>query len=326
MTLKDRAKEAQDQAKVLAEAVSTGKDPDLIRLEQLAADLHAKGIDFAIEHGRVLTAAVDRDREVNLDIDGNRIRLGIVSDTHGGSKYEQLTALRHFYGYADERKVHAFIHAGDITQGPDRMHRGMELEVHAHGAEAQVGYVVATYPKSNRKNVKTYLISGNHDDSFLKDNGANVVRMITAARPDIVYAGQDAAYVTFNGLRMYVVHPDGGGAYAKTYKLQKLAATLPIERNVRLILCGHYHNFGMTLERDTLAIMLPCFQAQYPWLARKALHPDIGGLILEITMDNAGNPIRIQHELVRYQPIDDDWDHEISASVSRGWRPDGPEV
>lgn len=303
------------------EAEVSGKDPDLAGLERHAANLHAKGFDFTVEHGKVIAGA-RAAAETAVDFGKDRIRLGIVSDTHGGSKYEQQTALRAFYRYGDDEKVDAFLHLGDVTQGPDQMHRGMELEVHAHGAEAQVAYVKLVYPKSARKGVKTYVLGGNHDSSFAKNGGANVVRQIATDRPDMVYVGQDAAYLTIQGLRTYLIHPDGGGAYAKTYKLQKIAATLPLERRVALLLCGHWHNFAVTRERDTHALMLPCFQSQYPWLARKALHPDIGGLIVDLWLDDAGRLARIRHELVSFPVVENDWDHEASAAVSRAWSPE----
>lgn len=304
-----------------------GRDPDLVRLEELAAALHAKGVDFRVEHGAVVTpkSATDRDRDVTVDLGRDHYRIGVVSDTHGGSKYEQLTALRSFYRYADEREVDFFLHAGDVTQGPDRMHRDQYLGVHAHGSDQQVDYVAATYPRSER-GTKTYVITGNHDDSFLNEGGTNVVRQLCAKRDDWVYVGQDAAYLTIGGLRTYITHPDGGGSYAKSYKLQKLASSLPVEKDVRLILSGHYHSYAATLERGTYALMLPCFQSQYSWLARKFLHPDIGGLILDIWLDDAGRVARIAHELVTYPALEDDWDHEVSAQVSRAWSSAGLEL
>jgi predicted phosphodiesterase len=300
------------------QAEAEGKDPRLATLEALAAELHSEGIDFAVEAGKLRTSRPDRDRTTTVDLGSDHIRLGIVSDTHGGSRYEQLTALRSFYAYADSQKVDAFIHAGDMTQGSDRMHKGMELEVHAHGADAQVAYVVKTYPVP-RKGVKTYAIAGNHDDSFLKDGGINVVRRIAAQRPDIVYIGQDAAYLTLGNLRMYVVHPDGGGSYAKSYKPQKLSESLPLDRRVALLLIGHYHNWGMFRQKDTVSLMLPCFQSQYAWLARKALHPDVGGIIADIWMDADGRIRRFRSEVVDYPSLEEDYDTEASLAAGRGW-------
>jgi predicted phosphodiesterase len=218
--------------------------------------------------------------------------------------------------------VDAFIHAGDATQGSDRMHLGMEHEVLAHGSDAQVSYVARTYPKSER-GAKTLIISGNHDASFLKDGGSNVVRQIVSARPDMVYLGQDAAYLTIGSLRAYVVHPDGGGAYAKSYKGQKFSESLPVDKDVRLLLLGHYHNYVSFMQRETAVFQLPCFQSQYSWLARKGLHPDIGGIILDLWLDDDGRLARVSHEVVRFPALENDWDHEASAEVNRGWSSKG---
>lgn len=306
---------------------ANGKDPRFAELERLASELYGEGKDFRVESGRVLQSPKDRDRdrETSIDLGKEHLRFGLVSDTHGGSKFEQLTALRRFYEHADEAEVDAFIHAGDTTQGSDRMHLGMEHEVHAHGSDAQVSYVAATYPRSQR-NAKTYMISGNHDASFLKDGGSNVVRQIAASRPDIEYLGQDAAYLNIGNLRAYVVHPDGGGAYAKSYKGQKFSESLPQDKDVRLLLLGHYHNYVSFMQRETAVFQLPCFQSQYSWLARKGLHPDVGGIILDLWLDDAGGIRRMSHEVVRFPALTDDWDHDVSADINRGWSSRGLDV
>lgn len=314
--------ELEDELDALRPA--DGKDPRFAELERLAQELYADGKEFRIEHGRILRSQHDRerDRETNIELGKEHMRFGLVSDTHGGSKFEQLTALQRFYRHADEAELDAFIHAGDATQGSDKMHLGMEHEVHAHGSDAQVSYIAATYPRSQR-GAKTYMISGNHDASFLKDGGSNVVRQIAAGREDIVYLGQDAAYLNIGNLRAYVVHPDGGGSYAKSYKGQKFSESLPQEKDVRLLLLGHYHNYVAFMQRETAVFQLPCFQSQYSWLARKGLHPDIGGLILDLWLDDDGRVARMSHEVVRFPSLEDDWDHEVSAEVNRGWNSKG---
>jgi predicted phosphodiesterase len=302
------------------------RDPDLEELKELAGRLHTKGLDFVVEGGRVVLGAkvpaIGAPEHV-ITHASERLRIGVVSDTHGGSKFEQLTALRDFYRQADEAEVDFFVHGGDATQGSDKMHRDQYLGLHAHGADAQAGYVAAVYPRSER-GVPTYMIGGNHDGTFLNDAGVNVVRRIAADRQDIIHLGDDAVYLRVAGLLAYVAHPMGGGAYAKSYKLQKFAEALPPDPPVALCLVGHYHSYAMTIERpNTLAMMLPCFQAQYAWLARKGLYPDIGGIILNVWLDDQGRPEKLRHELIRYQPRDDDWDREVSSEMSHRWSKKG---
>jgi predicted phosphodiesterase len=297
---------------------------DLEELGRLAAELHAKGVDFHVVDGKLVTEKhpTDRDRSLLLDIGKEHIRLAVVSDTHSGSHYEQLSALRSFYRHADDLEVDAFVHCGDWTQGSDRMHLDQPYQVHAHGADQQAKYVIATYPRSER-GVKTYGITGNHDESFLKDGGINILRKIADAREDIVYVGQTGAYFSFGPVNSYVVHPRGGMPYARSYRLQKFIEQLPISRQIHLLLMGHLHSYALVQEHGVTAMLVPCFQSQYGWMAAGALHPAVGGLIIDIWLTDAGGVGRLAHELVRFQHVPDDWDQDVSHEVNRGWSPDG---
>lgn len=300
-----------------AQARETGEDVRLLEFRRLAAELYASGVDVSADAGQVTVGRQPAsEREIALDFGKEHIRLGLVSDTHGGSKFEQLTALSRFYAEAIDAGVDAFVHAGDWTQGSVKMHRDQYLGLHAFSAEAQVAYVAAVYPHAP---VPTYGIGGNHDDSFLADGGANVVRQIAARRDDIVYAGQDAAYLSVGGLRMYVQHPDGGGAYAKSYKPQRLSEALPIDKGVALHLIGHYHNWGLFRQQRTQVVMLPCFQGQYSWLARKGLHPDVGGVILDLWLDDDGYAAQMSVTPRFYATLEDDWNRDASHAADPTW-------
>lgn len=309
----------------MVEARASAKDPDLYDIEDAVRRLRARGVDFRVEGDKVITAnrPLDRDLSVALDIGKDHIRLGIVSDTHGGSHYEQLTALRTFYRYADEQGVDAFIHGGDMTQGSDKMHLEQPYQVHVHGADQAANYVIATYPRSSRPDIQTFVMDGNHDDSFLKDGGINIVRRISDARPDMKYLGQTSAYLSIGRLNAYVVHPRGGMPYAKSYRLQKFVEQLPISRKIHLMLMGHLHSYAAVQEHGVTGLLLPCFQSQYGWMASGALHPDIGGIVLDVWLTDEGGVGRIAHEFVRFQAQVDDWDRGVSYEVARGWTPDG---
>ena len=237
-----------------------------------------------------------------------------MSDPHLGSKYEQLSALKDFYHQASDRGVHRFLNAGDMMQGIYK-NRQMSQAIHAHGADAQTEYAALVYPRGE-DDQETDAISGNHDFTFYRDSGVNVVRALSAKRSDIVYRGMDAAYLTIDGIRLYIAHPDGGGAYAKSYKPQKFTEAIPRGKGVQIVGIGHYHTWGTFEWQSVIALMLPCFQGQYPWLIRKGLYPTIGGVILEVWHDGA-NINRVRHELIHYPERENDWDHEASRAVER---------
>lgn len=241
------------------------------------------------------------------------IRFGIVSDTHGGSKFEQNTALHDFYDYALGRGARFMVHAGDVTQGSDKMHLGMEMEVHAHGAAAQAQYVTESYP---RNGLLTYMIGGNHDASFWKDGGSSIVRQITERRDDMVYLGQDAAHFSVEGIRAYVLHPEGAGSMLA---LQKFADSLPRGKDVQLLIAGHTHQYGAARQRDTTILRVPCFQGRYAWMGRKGLVPDIGGVLVDLWLTEDGRIDRIAHEVKFYDEATGDWDREASDRVNAPW-------
>ncbi len=296
-----------DKAKTVI-AETSDKDPRLVQLEDLARQLHAEGVEITIDRGQILPPQPKHDSTYELQLGSeNHLRLGVVSDTHLGSRFEQLSALRRFYQYGTDCGVRAFLHAGDWLQGVYSK-RKFTQAVHAYGADAQVAYAAAVYPKAD---VPTYGITGNHDDTFYIDSGANTLRQLAALREDIIYLGQDACHLTIDGLRIYLIHPEGGGSYAKTYRPQKVVEALPRDKEVQLALIGHFHNRASFDWQDMEVIMLPCFQGQYGWLVRKALYPSIGGVILDIWYD--GDSItRITQEFVRYKELAHDWDEEAS--------------
>lgn len=304
---------ALDEALVETIASKENRDPVLVRLEMAAREAHAAGYDFEFQDG-VIIPPRENIEHASIDFGDKHFSIGVVSDTHCGSRFEQRSALHRFYEYA-EPSVDCFLHAGDLLQGPDNMHPGMSLEVHAHGADAQVNYVVEDYPYSPKG---TYVLGGNHDASFLKNGQTNVIRRVSERRDDIHRLGQDAAYVNLGGLKAFGIHPAGGGSYAKSYKGQKISET--IEDEIGLILIGHYHHSDAHWRKRTKVRMLPCFQGKYAWLAAKSLDPEVGGIIMDIWLDSHGRIARYREEEVRFDEISHDWNHDASDRAADTWQ------
>lgn len=236
----------------------------------------------------------------------HRIKFGLISDTHLGSRFQQLTLLRTAYKIFEEEKVEFVIHAGDIVDGI-RMYAGQEHEVFLEGADQQRDYAVENYPES--KKFKTYIIAGNHDMKFKKLAGYNILRHICADRDDLVFKGEVGSH-TFRvkNLTFEVIHPSGGVPYAKSYKLQKLIEggigdiinRLRITKDLGTIpqffIAGHLHIVNYTPHLGVLGFMLPCLQAQTPYLLAKGLAPELGIWILTVQCDDDWNVTRILHD------------------------------
>lgn len=216
-----------------------------------------------------------------------RVRIGIVSDTHIGSKYQQSTLLARFMRYAaEEAEVDLFIHGGDFTDGPFEAHRGAIHEMWTGTYDGQREAAVNTFPKTG---IETKVISGNHDEFYLGNAGGDIVRDICDRRDDLTFIGNSVGYVRFGDVLLMVTHPHEGIGYALSYKLQRHIEALAPENKPHILVEGNFHKAcHLPGWRNVEAFLLPSFQSQTGWMARKALASIVGGLILEFGVDSKG--------------------------------------
>ena len=207
--------------------------------------------------------APEETNEYVVDWQGDRvIRFGVVSDTHLGSKWQQLTHLNTLYDMFDREGIDTVYHAGDVTEGVN-MRRGHEFEVFVHGADAQVEYVIEKYPR--RSGIVTKFITGNHDHSAIKHAGHDIGVAIANKRSDMVYLGRSQAkvYLTPNCV-LEINHPLDGAAYALSYGLQKMIDAMSGGEKPNIYLGGHHHKAMYLFYRNIHAFECGTTQAQTP--------------------------------------------------------------
>lgn len=227
------------------------------------------------------------DNEYIKDWDGTQyIKIGIVSDTHIGSKHQQLTRLSETYDRFLEEGITDVYHAGDLTEG-FKMRRGHEHEIFLMGADAQIEYVVANYPKYD--SIKTHFIIGNHDLSHMISGGTDIGKRIAENRPDMNYVGalNSKIYLTPNCI-MELNHPLDGASYALSYAIQKMADSYSGDAKPNILINGHHHKMLYCFYRNIHCIEAGTFEAQTPWMRGKRIAAHMGGLILHIRVDTEG--------------------------------------
>lgn len=245
-------------------------------------------------------------REVDLShIRGDRVRIAVVSDTHLGSKYQQVTALERFLRYAKNQRVRAILHCGDVTDGPYMRHRNPD-EVWLHTWTAMRDYAVEALP---RLGVPWYVIAGNHDDWWTLDGGPDIVEAICAARDDMTYLGRAQGFLRFGEVVVELAHPNMGTAYALSYHLQRHVEGMPPEEKPHIYLAGNWHKaVHLPAYRNVEAFAVPAFQSRTHWMRGKRLASVVGGLILEFGAVTKGlaPSVRVEWVLER-EPMPDDW-------------------
>jgi len=233
------------------------------------------------------------------------ITKGIVSDAHLGSKYQQLTALKHFYSLLRERNIAESLNVGDTTDGLYRDRPEHIYETFMHGAEEQIEYAVDVWPhftlSDGETEHKTRMIDGNHDFTHTRNSGIRSGKIIAAARKDMEYLGYGKARIMLTpNCPLDMLHPIDGKAYALSYKLQKNIDTMQGGTKPKILLVGHYHTFCYILYRNIHAIMLPCFQAQSTWASQKSLAVQVGGMIMTCRVSKDGDVLSLLPEIVPY--------------------------
>jgi predicted phosphodiesterase len=252
------------------------------------------------------------NKNVKHFVKGNHVKVGMISDTHIGSKMQQLTYLRDFYHLCAEEGVDTIYHAGDVFAGNGKIYRGQEFEIFINGIDECVNYFCEEYPKID--GITTKFITGNHDLSWYTQQGIDVGKQIELRRDDLEYMGQLASYVEITtsdnkpGPRMYLIHPDAGASYARSYKPQKIVEGLSSENKPEILAIGHYHVSGYFDIRNVHVFLASCFEAQTPYLKRKSLMPNIGGWILDLEITDDNSIVSIVQKYIKYfTPIPHDY-------------------
>ena len=234
------------------------------------------------------------------------LKIGIVSDSHLCSISQQKTHLNTTYDIFENEGITSVYHCGDLLAGVG-VYPGQDDEIFRHTQEDQTDYAIEHYPQ--RKGIKTYTISGNHDLVFLKRRGGDPIKRLSLERKDIIYLGRYSATVQLaKNCSMYLLHPDGGKAYALSYKPQKLVESFEGGAKPNIACMGHYHSYDLCCPRNVWSIMVPCFETSTLFTRRKFIEPVVAGLILELDFTEDGAIQRLRQECIKYLvPIEHDY-------------------
>ena len=245
---------------------------------------------------------IHEDRDTQIKFKGTFVKFGVISDTHLGSKYQNLTYLKEYYKFVKDNGGQFVLHAGDLVDG-EGVFRGQEYETFLHGFDENVSYVVENYPNG----LPTYFISGNHDVSWFVKGGADIGESVSKQRGDLIYLGQLGAYIYLNKVKVYLVHAMGSPAYALSYKVQKLVEGFSSENKPNILIVGHFHSSFQALVRNVYCMHPSSFQGQSPFLRRMAIFPVIGGYLIEMHADKHGINRFKSEFLPFYVPLKNDY-------------------
>ena len=222
--------------------------------------------------------------------------VGVITDTHLCSVAERLDVLNDAYDEFARRGIKTVLHCGDMSDGWKEYRNHINF-VHHHGDQEQAKYVIENFPR--RKDITTYTIGGNHDDSYgaskidrlsLVVNGFHHHGRHIEGRKDIKYLGQYSHYLIFpQEVRVHLLHPRGNNAYSLSYKQQKRAEAFAKNERPDLQLSGHFHTYCHIVHDSTHMIACPGMQDETEYFKRLGFARSIGFMVLRYNIDKFVN-------------------------------------
>jgi len=305
----DMARDFLDRSKesVTIESLADAMDVSPRRAREVIGRLQEEGFRVDEDENQPGTVRLNKlpPASVNvtrLRISGDEITLGIVSDTHIGSREQALDELHTTYAEFEARGIDTVLHAGDLVAGVG-IYRGQVangLLPGMHTYKEQVDYAVEVYPRIS--GMTTYIIAGNHDiEGEAGRIGADPVQAVCHRRRDFVYCGAYHGSVELpNGAHATMVHGRGGGGYAISYKPQRYIEGLPPGRKPALLIHGHYHVAGWFEHRSVPSLLAGCFEWQTDLLVRLGLQPAVGAWVVKLRLGDDGSVVGIVPEWIKY--------------------------
>ncbi len=219
-----------------------------------------------------------------ISFEGERIRIGGITDTHFGSIYTDPDMTFQAFDEFKKEKVDFIVHCGDITEGMSNR-AGHVYELSHIGYASQKQEAVRVLKEAP---AKLYLIDGNHDRWFEKSSGALIVEDI-AKELGAVYLGQDEGDISLKGkASLKLWHGIDGSSYALSYRLQKIIEAFSGGEKPCVLMTGHVHKSIYIFERNIHSYGLGTLQQQSKWMRGRRIAAHVGFWIIDIWVADKG--------------------------------------
>ena len=239
-------------------------------LDSYGSALNFDGVLYHVSRSTLPEYGINQ--KLTLDKDET---IGILGDTHLCSKYSAVASLHEYYDKLDEAGVKKAFHAGDLTDGY-LVYKGQIGDLVAWGEPDQRRYTVNNYPK--KKNITTYVISGNHDSDTFQKGGTDIVENVCRDRSDMKYCGMHYARFLLNDkIKFDLVHDTARRAYALSYPSQVRQRDTPPSERPDMSAAGHRHIAFYTYYNDEHMFESGCFEHSSPYLRGRGIQATIAG-------------------------------------------------
>jgi predicted phosphodiesterase len=198
-----------------------------------------------------------------------------IGDTHMGHQCYNPALLDQAADVAKREGAQFVTHSGDICEGWYSSRPGHMFELTHLGGDQQVDYAVE---QLSRLKMPIYAITGNHEhNTFGKLAGFDIGKQLEDRVKDFHHLGvQQGTLQLPHGQHIGIHHPDGGTAYAISYKMQKLVESLDGGTKPKVLLCGHFHKAEYIFYRNVHCFQTGTFERQTPFMRNQGIAAHCG--------------------------------------------------
>jgi len=254
--------------------------------------LLARKYNLSSRELKALLSSPKRQPTKSYKFNGKDVLYGVISDTHIGHQCFDRGLLRTAIKHFNKEKVDFVLHGGDICEGLYTSRPGHVFELDEIGADAQVDCAIGELSEIK---APIFAITGNHTwNTFWKMSGYDVGRRFEENIPNFNYLGNaDGTVELDRGVKIQMLHPDGGTAYAISYRTQKIIESIEGGKKPDIMHVGHFHKAEYLFYRNVHAFQNGCLQSQTPFMKGKHIPAHKGFWIIRATLGRNRGVVKI---------------------------------
>lgn len=238
---------------------------------------------------------------IKIDVPDSKVKFGVLSDTHFGHKAYQPKILDDAARRFGDESVDFVLHAGDVCEGMSGRD-GHIYELSHIGASEQMRYALH---ELNKIKQPVYFItaSQSHDGWFSSKGNAGfeLGPELASKNRKLHFLGYDEADILLDsGLKIRLVHPGDGVAYALSYKLQRYVNSLSGGQKPNIIFEGHYHKAEYFFYRNIHCFDASTLEAQTVFMKKKGSPAMMGYWIVEADLNRRHGVVSLKPEFVPF--------------------------
>lgn len=227
-------------------------------------------------------------------------KLCLLSDTHLGSKFDQISSLETIYNKGEKIGVDYYLHAGDFFEGFINNSHEFKRSLRHQTVDQQIEYAYNNYPHSSKP---TLIINGNHEEETRRKTKVDMLEELTKLRNDIIYLNNTKSNIQMGKLRIMMMHTNTTNRSMKENIIKKDIDKYPLNATPKIVITGHTHNRSYKLYKGTHIFQVPSLMScRDPKLYTNG--PEENGVWwLDISISCKGNIERIiqEPETIHYQ-------------------------